>query len=170
MDGSFEDTNILKLQLKKITIMKQFKFLFLALAVTLMGFSLASCGDDNDEPGGGSIVGTWECDISRTLIDEMGDIYKSGDELIQFRSDGTMVTVTASVLTDAWAQFTGETEEVEVEYDTWRISGDKIISSDGETVKFKLQGNQLTLTPTSGIIIPITFTRVSDSRINKYLN
>lgn len=150
--------------------MKQLKFLFL-LAVALMGISLTACGDDKDEPGGGGdIVGTWECDISRTLIDEMSDMYKSGDQLIQFRSDGTMMTVNAYVLTDAWAQFTGETEEVEVEYDTWRISGDKIISSDGETVKFKLQGNQLTLTPTSGIIIPITFTRVSDSRINKYLN
>ena len=150
--------------------MKQIKILFFTLAVALMGISLTACGDDNNEPSGGSIVGTWECDISRTLIDEMSDIYKSGDELIQFRSDGTMVTVDAYVLTDAWAQYTGEDEDVEVEYDTYRISGDKIISGDGETVKFKLQGNKLTLTPTSGIILPLTFTRVSDSRINKYLN
>ena len=161
--------NILKLQLKKDQIMKQLKFLFLALAVALMGISLTACGDDNDEPGGGSIVGTWECDISRTLIDEMSDMYKSGDALIQFRSDGTMVTVTAYVLTDAWAAITGEREEVEVVYGTYRISGDKLISGDGE-VKFKLQGNKLTLTPTSGAILPLTFTRVSDSVINKYLN
>ena len=169
-DVSFEDTNILKVQLKKDQIMKQLKFLFL-LAVALMGISLTACGDDKDEPGGGGdIVGTWECDISRTLIDEMSDMYKSGDQLIQFRSDGTMVTVNAYVLTDAWAAITGEREEVEVEYGTYRISGDKLISSDGETVKFKLQGNKLTLTPTSGIILPFTFTRVSDSRINKYMN
>ncbi len=168
-DGSFEDTNILKVQLKKDQIMKQLKFLFL-LAVALMGISLTACGDDNDEPSGGDIVGTWECDISRTLIDEMSDMYKSGDQLIQFRSDGSMVTVSAYILTDAWAQITGDTEEVEIEYDTWRISDDKIISGNGETVKFKLKGNKLTLTPTSGIIIPLTFTRVSDSRINRYLN
>mgnify|MGYP002856748034 FL=1 len=151
--------------------MKQkLKCLFSFALLAAMTLSLTACGDDNDEPSGGDIVGTWECDISRTLIDEMSDFYKSGDELIQFRSDGTMVTVTAYVLTDEWAQYTDKTEDVEVEYDTWRISGDKIISGDGETVKFKLQGNQLTLTPTSGIIIPLTFTRVSDSRINKYLN
>ena len=101
---------------------------------------------------------------------EASDMYKSGDELIQFRADGSMVTVSAYILTDAWAQITGDTEEVEIEYDTWRISDDKIISGNGETVKFKLKGNKLTLTPTSGIIIPLTFTRVSDSRINRYLN
>lgn len=67
---SFEDTNILKLQLKKITIMKQFKFLFLALAVAMMGISLTACGDDKDEPGGGggSIVGTWEYDLSKQML------------------------------------------------------------------------------------------------------
>ena len=151
--------------------MKKQLFLLAAMLLAVMSISLTACGDDNDEPGsGGDIVGTWECDISRTLIDEMSDMYKSGDQLIQFRSDGTMVTVNAYVLTDAWAAITGEREEVEVEYGTYRISGDKLISSDGETVKFKLQGNKLTLTPTSGIILPFTFTRVSDSRINKYLN
>ena len=152
--------------------MKQIlKTLFCVALLTAMTVSLTACGDDNDEPSGGDgIIGTWECDISRTLIDEMGDIYKSGDELIQFRSDGTMVTVTAMVFTEAWAEIAGMDEDVEIDYDTWRISGDKIISGDGETVKFKVKGNQLTLTPTSGVIIPITFTRVSDSRINKYLD
>lgn len=151
--------------------MKKQLFLLAAMLLAVMSISLAACGDDNDEPGsGGDIVGTWECDISRTLIDEMSDMYKSGDQLIQFRSDGTMVTVNAYVLTDAWVAITGEREEVEVEYGTYRISGDKLISGDGETVKFKLQGNKLTLTPTSGIILPFTFTRVSDSVINKYLN
>ena len=147
--------------------MKTINRILVLLVATVL---LTACGDDNDEPSGGDIVGTWECDISRTLIDEMSDMYKSGDQLIQFRSDGTMVTVNAYVLTDAWAAITGEREEVEVEYGTYRISGDKLISSDGETVKFKLQGNKLTLTPTSGIILPFTFTRVSDSVINKYLN
>lgn len=150
--------------------MKKHFYLYMALLMALMSLTLTACGDDNDEPSGGDIVGTWECDISRTLIDEMSDMYKSGDELIQFRADGSMVTVSAYILTDAWAQITGDTEEVEIEYDTWRISDDKIISGNGETVKFKLKGNKLTLTPTSGIIIPLTFTRVSDSRINRYLN
>lgn len=150
--------------------MKKQLFLLAAMLLAVMSISLTACGDDNDEPSGGDIVGTWECDISRTLIDEMSDMYKSGNELIQFRSDGTMVTVNAYVLTDAWAAITGEREEVEVGYGTYRISGDKLISGDGETVKFKLQGNKLTLTPTSGIILPLTFTRVSDSVINIYLN
>lgn len=150
--------------------MKKHFYLYMALLMAVMNLSLNACGNDNDEPSGGDIVGTWECDISRTLIDEMSDMYKSGDELIQFRADGSMVTVSAYILTDAWAQITGDTEEVEIEYDTWRISDDKIISGNGETVKFKLKGNKLTLTPTSGIIIPLTFTRVSDSRINRYLN
>ena len=34
----------------------------------------------------------------------------------------------------------------------------------------KVNGNKLTLTPTSGVILPVTLTRVSDSVINKYLN
>lgn len=151
--------------------MKKQLFLLAAMLLAVMSISLTACGDDNDEPGsGGDIVGTWECDISRTLIDEMSDMYKSGNQLIQFRSDGTMVTVMAYVLTDTWAAITGERDDIEVEYGTYRISGDKLISGDGETVKFKLQGNKLTLTPTSGIILPLTFTRVSDSVINKYLN
>ena len=151
--------------------MKKQLFLLAAMLLAVMSISLTACGDDNDEPGsGGDIVGTWECDISRTLIDEMSDMYKSGDQLIQFRSDGSMVTVSAYILTDAWAQITGDTEEVEIEYDTWRISDDKIISGNGETVKYKLKGNKLTLTPTSGVIIPFTFTRVNDSHINKYVN
>ena len=151
--------------------MKKQLFLLAAMLLAVMSISLTACGDDNDEPGsGGDIVGTWECDISRTLIDEMSDMYKSGDQLIQFRSDGTMVTVMAYVLTDTWVAITGERDDIEVEYGTYRISGDKLISGDGETVKFKLQGNKLTLTPTSGIILPLTFTRVSDSVINKYLN
>lgn len=151
--------------------MKKQLFLLAAMLLAVISVSLTACGDDNDEPGsGGDIVGTWECDISRTLIDEMSDMYKSGDQLIQFRSDGTMVTVMAYVLTDTWAAITGERDDIEVEYGTYRISGDKLISGDGETVKFKLQGNKLTLTPTSGIILPLTFTRVSDSVINKYLN
>ena len=149
--------------------MKKNFYLFLAMLMAVMSLSLTACGDDNDEPSGGDIVGTWECDISRTIIDELSDMYKSGDELIQFRSDGTMVTVRAYVYTDAWAQYLDETEDVEIEYDTWRISGNKIVSGDGETVKFELKGNKLTLTPTSGVIIPLTFTRVSDSRIEKYL-
>lgn len=85
--------------------MKQFKFLFLALAVALMGMTLASCGDDKDEPSGsgGSIVGTWEYDLSKQMLEEMGEMYKSGEQLIQFRSDGTMITVNAYVYSDAWA-------------------------------------------------------------------
>lgn len=151
--------------------MKKYFSILTAVILAALTMSLIACGDDNDEPGsGGDIVGTWECDISRTLIDEMSDMYKSGDQLIQFRSDGTMVTVMAYVLTDTWAAITGERDDIEVEYGTYRISGDKLISGDGETVKFKLQGNKLTLTPTSGIILPLTFTRVSDSVINKYLN
>ena len=48
--------------------MKKQLFLLAAMLLVVISVSLTTCGDDNDEPSGDDIVGTWECDISRTLI------------------------------------------------------------------------------------------------------
>ena len=104
----------------------------------------------------------------------MGDIYEGGEELMQLRADGTMVSVHALIFTDTWAAIDGQKEEIEVEYDTWRVEGNKLILGDGDgqgdVCTYKLQGDKLTMTGDTPFgQMTITCTRVSDARIEKYL-
>lgn len=155
--------------------MKKYLTMMVAVMLVTMSLGLSACGDDKDEPKGTNakdLIGTWESDIVRDGVDAMEFFYESGESLIQFRNDGTMVSVNVYVLKDEYV-FDGKKEDIEVEYGTWRVEGDKIYreGEDGaeEVMTFKVKGNDLTLTTTSGIIASLTFTKVPDSRINKYL-
>ena len=155
--------------------MKKYLTMMVAVMLAAMSLGLAACGDDKDEPKGTNakdLIGTWESDIVRDGVDGMEFFYESGESLIQFRNDGTMVSVNVYVLKDEYV-FDGKKEDIEVEYGTWRVEGDKIYreGEDGaeEVMTFKVKSNVLTLTTTSGIIASLTFTKVPDSRINKYL-
>lgn len=150
--------------------MKKHFYLFATTLLAVMSVTLMSCGDDNDEPSGGNIVGTWESDLSKFAVEELDEFYEGGEQLMQFRSDGTMTNVTLKIFKDKWVEAMGGKEEFEITHDTWHIDGNKVITSKVGTYEYKVKGNKLTLTPTSGIIIPVTFTRVSDSRIEKYLH
>lgn len=155
--------------------MKKYLTMMVAVMLAAMSLGLAACGDDKDEPKGTNakdLIGTWESDIVRDGVDGMEFFYESGESLIQFRNDGTMVSVNVLVLKDEYV-FDGKKEDIEVEYGTWRVEGDKIYreGEDGaeEVMTFKVKSNALTLTTTSGIIASLTFTKVPDSRINEYL-
>ncbi|MBO5541736.1 MAG: hypothetical protein J5980_12410 [Muribaculaceae bacterium] len=155
--------------------MKKYLTMMVAVMLAAMSLGLAACGDDKDEPKGTNakdLIGTWESDIVRDGVDGMEFFYESGESLIQFRNDGTMVSVNVLVLKDEYV-FDGKKEDIEVEYGTWSVEGDKIYreGEDGaeEVMTFKVKSNALTLTTTSGIIASLTFTKVPDSRINKYL-
>lgn len=179
---AFEDINghkHIKTPTKKDQITKQVKFLLLALVVALMGFSLASCGDDNDEPSGGSIVGTWEGNYLHGFESTNGQdgIFESSKGYIKFNDDNTYISVSDIIYTDEWVQiFGGDKYEIEIEHGSYEISGNIItitkladpeVPSLSLPFPFSVKGNKLTLVALGE---SFTFTRVSDSRINKYLN
>lgn len=154
--------------------MKQVKFLLLALVVALMGISLTACGDDNDEPGGGSIVGTLEGDYLHGFESTNGQdgIFESSKGYIKFNDDNTYISVSDIIYTDEWVQtIGGDKYEIEIEHGTYKISGNTITITDSDQTyspaTFSVKGNKLTIV-TLGLTF--TFTRVSDSVINKYLN
>ena len=82
--------------------MKQIKILFFTLAVALMGISLTACGDDNNEPSGGSIVGTWEGDYLHWFDSANGQdgFFESSKGYIKFNDDNTYISVSDIVYTD----------------------------------------------------------------------
>lgn len=143
-----------------------------------------SCGDDEDDEdvSGGNIVGTWQSDLAEDIGSIYEDYYENVQGLVQFKNDGTYINVSVIVWKDDWVEaFGGPKEEIDYERGTWKTSGDKIYmtcteSSDpedtiGETdvCTYQVKGKKLTVTTTRGIIITTTFTRVSDSMIQKYL-
>ena len=138
--------------------MKTINRIFILLVATV---SLTANCENNNEcsvSGGGDIVGNWVCDISDELSDD--DMYKGGVILIHFYSDETLLIEEIRACTDGL--FEGS------EWDgIYRISGDKIITGDGETVKFSLYDFSLSLeAPNWNHIYPYssrTFYRVSDS-------
>ena len=158
--------------------MKKYYYLLVAMLMAVTTLGLTACGDDNDEPDSGDIVGTWSCDLSREMIEAMDDIYTSGEDLIQFRNDGTFVEVSVLYFTNEWAEMFSDDEdfqnpEVLIDRGTYTISGDQLTMFYGDGEKevctYKVKGKSLTVTSTYGIVIGMTFTRVSDSRIEKYL-
>lgn len=128
-----------------------------ALFATLT-FTLTSCGDDNDEPSVGNIVGTWK--ITEGLVSEIGF-----DQYLQFRSDGTATEVDI----DMEGNF-------EVMNGPWKLEGNTLtlINHDDEldidiptiaTVN-KVTNSELVIT-TLGI--KQVYKKVPDSEIDKYL-
>ena len=149
------------------------------MMMAVMTLGLTACGnDDDDEPDGGDIVGTWSCDLSREMIDAMDDIYSGGEDLMQFKKDGTYVEVSVLNFTKEWADMFADDDdfqnpEIEIDRGTYTVSGDKLTLyySDGEkeVCTYKIKGKTMTVTTTYGLVFGMTFTRVSDSKIEKYL-
>lgn len=157
--------------------MKKYFSILTAVILAVLTMSLTACGDDNDEPENTNpkaLIGTWESVLAQDLIEAMDGIWESGEQLFQFRSDGTAISVNYYVLSDYMAELEGHKEETDIQYCTWEAKGDMIyvVDEDGYTNQYKytIKGDKLTLTLTKGIEIPVTFKRVSDSRINKYLD
>ena len=80
-------------QPKTNDLWKKYYYLLLALMMAVMSVGLTACGDDNDEPEGGDIVGTWLCDTNTKIIDSLEEFYTGGESLCQYKADGTYVAV-----------------------------------------------------------------------------
>lgn len=119
-----------------------------------MTFALTSCGDDDDKPEEGNIVGTWE-NVSE-IDAELGL-----KQYVKFQEDGKYFEVNIY-------DYDGE---VDVLKGTWskdgnkiRVSGSDIIS--GTATITELTNSSMTL---SMMGIPQEYKRVSDTAIDKYL-
>ena len=157
--------------------MKKYLLLFGAIVLALMGITLTACGDDNDEPGGGDIVGTWEADTP--WLSSPGGLYEDFYESIKtytkFNTNNTYVSVSDMILTDEWVELTGEDKhQIEIDRGTYTISGNNLTtkSDDDETetslsCTYSIKGNKMTV---KALGMTFTFTRVSDSMINQYLH
>ena len=155
--------------------MKKYLLSFGALVLAVMGMTFASCGDDNDEPyASGSIVGTWELDDH--WFDSTGNyegFYESSKGYTKFNKDNTYVSVSDLVLTDEWAEISGEQKhQIEIDRGTYSISGNKCTMNsytEGESLPFtfEVKGDKIKVI---ALGLTFTFTRVSDSVINKYLD
>lgn len=144
--------------------MKKYFYLFVVALFATMSLALTSCSDDDDEPNdpnNENIVGTWE---RATNIDD--DWWQK--DYIQFKADGTSISITD-------VHFMGDSD-VSVEYGKWTKKGNNLtvkadkLSDEGIDID---NGTIKKLTKTELIInadgMDLSFVRVDDSVINKYL-
>lgn len=139
--------------------MKKYLNLFFMAIVTVCMLSLNSCSDDDGEVLSSDIVGTWKWDSFNT--DETEAFF--GEQYIQFGSDGQYIEVGIDGF--------GSEGEVDIIRGQWKQSGNTItVSGNGipttTTEITELTDTDLTLV-TLGI--PMSYKRVADSEIEKYL-
>ena len=136
--------------------MKKYLFQFVVTLFAISSFTLVSCSDDGDgEEFSSDIVGTWKSSLS-----EMEAVF--GEQYIQFDSDGQFIEVDILGL---------GSDEVEIMKGQWKRSGNTIIISGNDIITttteiMQLTDNNLTL---ATLGIPMSYKRVPDSEIEKYL-
>ena len=127
------------------------------LFMSVMALSLAiSCDKDNSNDS--DIIGTW-LKVSESFDDESGD---DDTKYLQFRKDGTLIMI------DDYDEIVSDC------YITWSMEG-KVLTITLMSVDFGTQtgSGNVDITKDTLIIIGngfrITYKRVPDSTINKYL-
>ena len=153
---------------------KYFYPTLMMLAMMVAALSFTACGgddeDDNTDSSGGNVVGTWVADAQKELGIEIEGT--SSTHYFQFKADGTMIAVDVNTYdSSVWGEYTPD-DEVIVERGTWKTADGKLYMTDSEgteTALYSVSGNKLTLTSTSGVIVKMTYTRVADNSIDKYL-
>lgn len=76
--------------------MKKHLLFFGVIVLAVMGMTLTSCGDDNDEPSGGSssLVGSWSFELDEGWNNIIGDyIDEDFFQYLQLKSNGSFVQV-----------------------------------------------------------------------------
>ena len=133
--------------------MKKYSYLLIVMLMTLVSVGFASCGDDEDEPKGSDIVGTWQIKDAE------------GETLLQFTKDGKFNEV--DIVSDEGV------DDLYIYHGTYTLSGNKltinyVYAYESETVDctYSVKGDQLTITSKEGSNI---LTRVKDSVIERYL-
>lgn len=140
--------------------MKKYLNLFFMAIVTVCMLSLNSCSDDDGEVLSSDIVGTWKWDSFNT--DEMEAF--SGEQYIQFGSDGQYIEVGIDGF--------GSEGEVDIIRGQWKQSGNTITVSGNGVPTTTTEITELTDTDLTLVTlgIPMSYKRVADSEIEKYLN
>lgn len=152
--------------------MKKYYSVLMTLAMIIAALSFTACGDDDEDTDntGGNIVGTWMCNAQQELGIEIEGT--SSTQYLQFKADGKLISVDVnSYDKNVWGEYTPD-DDVIVERGTWKVADGKLYMTDGEgtdVALYSVKGNKLTLTSTSGMIVKITYTKVSDNSIDKYL-
>lgn len=140
--------------------MKKYLNLFLMTIVTVCMLSLNSCSDDDGEVLSSDIVGTWKWDSFNT--DETETFF--GEQYIQFGSDGQYIEVGIDGF--------GSEGEVDIIRGQWKQSGNTITVSGNGVPTTTTEITELTDTDLTLVTlgIPMSYKRVADSEIEKYLN
>ena len=153
--------------------MKKYYSVLVMLAMMIAALSFTACGGDDDdstENSGGNIIGTWVCDAQKEIGVEIEGT--SSTHYFQFKADGCMIAVDVnSYDRSVWGEYTPD-DEIIVERGTWKTADGKLYMTDNsgtDIALYSVSGNKLTLTSTSGLIVKITYARVSDNAIDKYL-
>ena len=135
-------------------------YLFLMTIVTVCMLSLNSCSDDDGEVLSSDIVGTWKWDSFNT--DETETFF--GEQYIQFGSDGQYIEVGIDGF--------GSEGEVDIIRGQWKQSGNTITVSGNGVPTTTTEITELTDTDLTLVTlgIPMSYKRVADSEIEKYLN
>lgn len=140
--------------------MKKNLHLFITVIFAVCTLSFYSCSDDEDATLSSDIVGTWKWDSFG--MDETEAFF--GEQYVQFSSNGQYTEVNLDGF--------GSEGEVDILRGQWRQSGNTItVSGNGipttTTEITELTDSDLTLV-TLGI--SMSYRRVDDSEIEKYLN
>ncbi|HIY88338.1 MAG TPA: lipocalin family protein [Candidatus Bacteroides pullicola] len=140
--------------------MKKYLNLFFMAIVTVCMLSLNSCSDDDGEVLSSDIVGTWKWDSFNT--DETEAFF--GEQYIQFGSDGQYIEVGIDGF--------GSEGEVDIIRGQWKQSGNTITVSGNGVPTTTTEITELTDTDLTLVTlgIPMSYKRVADSEIEKYLN
>lgn len=140
--------------------MKKYLNLFFMAIVTVCMLSLNSCSDDDGEVLSSDIVGTWKWNSFNT--DETEAFF--GEQYIQFGSDGQYIEVGIDGF--------GSEGEVDIIRGQWKQSGNTITVSGNGVPTTTTEITELTDTDLTLVTlgIPMSYKRVADSEIEKYLN
>ena len=140
--------------------MKKYLNLFFMAIVTVCMLSLNSCSDDDGEVLSSDIVGTWKWDSFNT--DETETFF--GEQYIQFGSDGQYIEVGIDGF--------GSEGEVDIIRGQWKQSGNTITVSGNGVPTTTTEITELTDTDLTLVTlgIPMSYKRVADSELEKYLN
>lgn len=141
--------------------MKKYLYQFMVALMAVASFTFVSCSDDDEEGiSSGNIVGTWKWDSFNT--DETEAFF--GEQYIQFGVDGQWIEVDIRGL--------GSEGEVDIMKGQWKRSGNTITVSGNDIPTTTTEITELTDTDLTLVIlgIPMSYKRVADSEIEKYLN
>ena len=140
--------------------MKKCLYQFMVALMAISSFALVSCSDDDDEVISSDIVGTWKWDSFNT--DETEAFF--GEQYIQFGSDGQYIEVGIDGF--------GSEGEIDIIKGKWAQSGNTITISGNGVPTTTMEITELTDTDLTLVTlgIPMSYKRVADSEIEKYLN